>query len=102
MKPVIITEMRWHNLLIEMYKDYPKSVLAIREKTKKVLGFTSRSHRTWIENPMYNEFMKQYANRMDDMIIPTSRGYYSNMIHLDFYSEPKRTFFLLKYSEFLS
>ena len=52
MKPVIISEMQWHNLLIEMYKDYPKSVLAIREKTKKVLGFTSRSHRTWIENPM--------------------------------------------------
>jgi len=54
-------------------------VLLIREKMKKVLGFTSRRH--------------HYFNQEDD---------YVEEIHLDFYDEPKRTMFLLKYSEFLN
>lgn len=107
MKPVIISEDQWIILIEELHKDYPTSVLAIREKTKKVLGFTSRQHRSWIDNPLYNEFVKTYGeapdHNMNDGIymIPPHKGNYINMIHLDFYSEPKRTFFLLKYSEFL-
>jgi hypothetical protein len=44
-----------------------------------VLGFTVREH-------------KEFVPKMDG-------GYYDFEIHLDFYSENKRTMFLLKFSE---
>lgn len=54
----------------------------LRDKMKRTLGFTVREHR-------------EYVPKMDG-------GYYENQIHLDFYSENKRTMFLLKYSEIIS
>jgi hypothetical protein len=45
---------------------------------KEKLGFTVREHREWTQQ----------------------RGYMTD-IRLDFYSEPKHTMFLLKYSEYL-
>ena len=48
---------------------------------RDVLGFTSRTHREWVP-------------KIDG-------GYYETTIRLDFYNEPKRTMFLLKYSEYL-
>lgn len=103
MKPVILTIHKWNVLIKQLHNDYPCSVVAIREKTKKVLGFTSRAHREWIENPTYDEFMKQYGPETihGTYMIPPSKGHYDNFIHLDFYDDAKRTFFLLKYSEFL-
>lgn len=47
-------------------------------KMKDKLGFTVREHREWTEQ----------------------KGYITD-IRLDFYNEPKRTMFLLKYSEYL-
>lgn len=99
MKAVKISKLKWLILLEQLHKDYPSSVLAIRDKTKRVLGFTSRAHREWIANPNYDELMKQYGA---ETIYPPDKGRYVDMVHLDFYSEEKRTFFLLKYSEFLS
>lgn len=70
----------WDSLRDRLRRDYPQSVVLIREKMKKVLGFTPREH--------------NYFDADDD-------AYYEE-VHLDFYDEQKRTMFLLKYSEFLN
>lgn len=49
---------------------------------KAVLGFTIREHKAWIPKP--------------------DGGYTEFQIHLDFYSQNKRTMFLLKFSEILN
>ena len=53
----------------------------IRDKMKRVLGFTVREHTAWIPKP--------------------DGGYTDYQIHLDFYNEKKRTMFLLKFSEMI-
>lgn len=53
----------------------------LRTKMRSVLGFTVREH-------------KSFVPKMDG-------GYYEDEIHLDFYSENKRTMFLLKFSEMI-
>jgi hypothetical protein len=76
-KPIVLTHGNWEKLKNRLTNDYRPSVLLISSKTKEVLGFTVREHR-FFENI----------------------GYHSH-ICLDFYNEPKRTMFLLKYSEYL-
>jgi hypothetical protein len=80
-KPVVLSEANWLKIYNQIAKEYPPSVLLIRNRMKAVLGFTSRTHREWVP-------------KMDG-------GYYETTIRLDFYNEPKRTMFLLKYSEYL-
>jgi hypothetical protein len=55
--------------------------MLIRTKMRDVLGFVARE---------YSEF------NIDNRVSP-----WSTDIRLDFYSEPKRTMFLLKYGEYL-
>jgi len=52
--------------------------MLLSSRMKDNLGFTVREHREWTE---------QRGSMVD--------------IRLDFYNEPKRTMFLLKYSEYL-
>ena len=47
---------------------------------KKVLGFTNREHKIWNEE----------------------KSRYEIIMYLDFYDEKKRTYFLLKYGEYLT
>jgi hypothetical protein len=56
---------------------------------KSVLGFTSRTHQEWIDQ------------EVDVKDIRYNTKYPITTICLDFYNEPKRTMFLLKYSEYL-
>lgn len=81
-KPLILSEEAWGKLHRQLAQDNHSSVMLIREKMKVVLGFTVRRHRVW---------------RHD-----LGGSYPIDQIHLDFYSEPKRTLFLLKYSDFIS
>ena len=108
MKPVKLTEKQWDKLLTELHNNYPTSVLAIYAKTKRILGFTVRSHRQWIINPTYHADYVKYQNEYGDgtnneWFSPGApeKGRYESQIHLDFYKEATRTFFLLKYSEFM-
>jgi hypothetical protein len=80
-KPIILNENAWLKIYNHIAKQYPPGVLLIRNRMRDVLGFTSRTHREWVP-------------KMDG-------GYYETSIRLDFYNEPKRTMFLLKYSEYL-
>lgn len=81
--PIILSEQVWAKLHTRLAQDNHSSVMLIREKMKVVLGFTVRRHRDWILNEL--------NNRRESV----------DTIRLDFYNEPKRTMFLLKYSEFL-
>lgn len=89
MKPVILSTDQWKVIRKMLHEEHPKTVFMIRDKMKRVLGFTVREHRAWIDNPQ---------TVGDDLNV----GYYEFQIHLDFYSENKRTMFLLKFSEILN
>lgn len=74
---LVFNEADWaliYNRLAQRYINEP-SVLIIREKMKKVLGFTVRRHRVWDQD----------------------EHSYSNFIVLDFYNPEAKTLFLLTY-----
>ena len=77
-KPIVLTPYKWAKLKDRLTSDYGQSVMLLSYRTKEKLGFTVREHGEWTERSVY----------MVD-------------IRLDFYNEPKRTMFLLKYSEYL-
>ena len=52
----------------------------LRDRMKDKLGFTVREHKEYVE----------------------AKGYYEQRIHLDFFSEKKRTMFLMKFSEIVN
>ncbi len=79
MKPVILTVRQWKDIRKQLQEEYPKTVFMLRSKMRSVLGFTVREHKAYVQKP--------------------DGGYYDMQIHLDFYSENKRTMFLLKFSE---
>lgn len=78
MKPIIISKKQWTALKEKVNQDYPPSVNLVREKMKRVLGFTPRLHEEW-----------------------DARTGYTITMHLDFFDEQKRTMFLLKYGEYV-
>lgn len=77
MKPVILTSSQWKKVRAELYTEHPKTVFMLRDKMKRVLGFTIREHQEWVG------------------------GEHTFRIHLDFYSANKRTMFMLKFSEII-
>ena len=82
MKPIILTVDQWQQIRTVLQQAHPKTVFMLRNKMKRVLGFTVREHNEWIIKP--------------------DGGYGEHRIHLDFYSEKKRSMFLLKFSEILN
>lgn len=94
MKPVILNQRQWRAIRDEIHKEHPKSVLMLRNKMRATLGFTMREHHAW----KVNESFAEQSCRGED----TAKGWYQDEIHLDFYSENKRTMFLLKYSELIN
>jgi hypothetical protein len=79
MQVIKLTVDQWQRIRAELQTEHPKTVFMLRDKMKKVLGFTVREHKEWV---------------------PKMDGGYSEMqIHLDFYSVNKRTMFLLKFSD---
>ncbi len=82
-KSIVLSEAQWLKIYNHIAQNYPPSVLLIRNRMKSVLGFTNRYHRVWKMDPDFGH------------------KYLKESIHLDFYNEPKRTMFLLKYSEYL-
>lgn len=82
-KPIEITHSQWEQLHEQIRKEYKPSVYLVRNKMKEKLGFTVREYKDWDANiGKYGSWRK-------------------NCIMLDFYSEKKRTWFLMKYSDFI-
>lgn len=79
-KPIEISHRQYENLLTQLRKDYPPSATLVRSKMKEKLGFTPREYKDWDKD------LNRYAKYC---------------IMLDFYSEKKRTWFIMKYSEFI-
>lgn len=79
MKPIVMTEAQWGLVLEQIKKTHPRSVWMIRDKMRRVLGFTPREHVDYDQK---------------DWRLRTT-------IHLDFFDEQQRTMFLLKYGDYL-
>lgn len=80
-KPIVLSTGKWIRLKSRLLEDYPTSVVLIRQRSREVLGFVAREYEEW----------------------NTDNGHWgmNRDVRLDFYNEPKRTMFLLKYSEYL-
>ena len=89
MKSIILSQADWLRVYNQIARDYPPSVLLIRNRMREVLGFTSRTHEEWIDQ------------EVDLKDIRYGTKYKITTIHLDFWDEKKKAFFLLKYSELL-
>ncbi len=107
-KPVIMHHRTWKKILDMLHTEYPPSYF-LRHKMRDKLGFTSREHQAWIANTNYQQDYAAYERERNSpnelgmlLNLPPERGYTRSEIHLDFYSENKRTMFLLKYSEELA
>lgn len=87
-KPIVLKKSEWDNLEHKIKQENPPSVYMIRSKMREVLGFTVRKHAMWIDKKDDIEWKVSNGNR---------KGYYRDEIHLDFYDESKRTFFIMKY-----
>lgn len=113
MKPVRLTVTQWQAILAELHKEHPRTVFMVRDKMRRVLGFTAREHSGWVDKPKheYDYEYQKYIQRQSTLTkkndpftmldIEPSKGQSVFEIHLDFYSEGKRTMFLLKFSEYL-
>ena len=113
MKPVRLTVTQWQAILAELHKEHPRTVFMVRDKMRRVLGFTVREHSGWVDKPKheYDYEYQKYIHRQSHLTkkndpftmldIEPSKGQSVFEIHLDFYSEGKRTMFLLKFSEYL-
>jgi hypothetical protein len=81
-KSITLTLEQWSKIHTQIAKDYPSSVLLIRKKMKSVLGFTVRRQQKWNQD--------------------IGGSYCEDSIALDFFDAKKKTFFLLRYSDFLT
>ena len=79
-QPIEVSQVNWTKLEEKLRDDYPRSVSLIRGKMKKVLGFTPREYKSYSPDT----------------------GYYRTCVMLDFFSEKKRTFFIMKYGDYLN
>ena len=79
-KPIELSHSQWMKLYEQLKKDHPPSVMMIRDKMRLTLGFVHREYRDWDNN------MGEYRKKC---------------IMLDFYNEKKRTFFIMKYSDYI-
>ena len=91
MKAIVLSIGEWENIIAEVAKYHPKSVVLTRWKMKEVLGFTPREHEEWVGS--YDDASPEDRR--------AGRHGYKTSIHLDFYDEAKKTFFLLKYGDWI-
>ena len=82
MSTLKLTVEQWRKIRADLQTEHPKTVFMLKEKMKRVLGFTVREHNEWIP-------------KLDG-------GYSDHSIRHDFYNERKYTMFILKYSEYLN
>jgi hypothetical protein len=78
MKPLVLSQDEWNAIREKIRRDFGESMIMLRFKMKRELGFTPRTHLSWVP-------------KMDG-------GYFDQETHIDFYTEEARTWFLLKYT----
>jgi len=87
MKAVILKHREWDRIFKQIKSDYAHSpsTYLLRDRMKRDLGFTYREHQDWRQRS------EEIPGRDYDWRDERSQ------IHIDFYSEPARTMFLLRY-----
>ena len=86
-KSIQLTKKEWQTLYDHLRDEHPASVMLLRSKMKQRLGFVDRLHR-------WNE---PYTDRHG-----REQSKFHQVVMLDFYSDAKHTWFLLKYSDFIN
>ncbi len=81
MKPFVLSEEEWKTLEKRLRIDHPPSVFLSRDKMRRVLGFTPRTHQDWIPHKGRERIWQERVVN----------------VHLDFFDDRQRTMFLLKY-----
>ena len=104
MSTLKLTVSQWQRIRADLHTEHPKTVFMIKDKMKRVLGFTVREHQEWITDPKaYTEEPTAFSNLIDFEQDGWYKGKrHEHSIRLDFYNERKYTMFLLKYSEYLN
>ena len=77
MKHIEITEAEWENIRQQIREEFGTTMVLIRSRMQRELGFTPRNHMIWKQGKM--------------SFYPTS------VVHIDFYNEEAKIWFTLKY-----
>ena len=93
----------WDELQQRLIKEYGQSVILIRDKCRRELGFTPRHHKglipyldKWGHGVVRNSgATKEQADRF--IAENKHKMAYDDQVHLDFYSESAMSWFILKY-----
>jgi hypothetical protein len=80
----------WQDIMLVLTREYldEPSVLLIRDKMRRTLGFTQRFHKEWVE-----------TGKRDN---GQAYGFYQEYTVLDFYNESARSWFLIKFADQLN
>ena len=78
-----LTLYQWHGLLVQLEKEFPPNFFSTRNRFKEKLGFTPITYSEWNEN------MGKYG------------GWRKNSVMLEFDSKVKRTWFIMKYADYI-
>jgi len=84
-KHVELTVVEWNDIRTKIREEFGDSMILLRDKMRRELGFTVRHHQEW---------HKADVGKRD---VAYRTNYPVDMIHVDFYDESARTWFLLKY-----
>ena len=89
MKSVVLKHREWDRIFQQVKQDYAHSpaTYLIRTRMQKDLGWTYREHKDW----------QQYSEDDWDRDATLDWRDSSSRIHIDFYTEEARTFFMLRY-----
>ena len=98
-RPLELAPSKWYKLQELLRTQYPQSVMLISSRMRDVLGFTVRQHKKLVRSKSHNQELPIREAEHYETVIHLE--HYETVIHLDFWNEPKRTMFLLKYGEFL-
>jgi hypothetical protein len=77
MKHHELTRAEWNKIREQIRAEFGQGMIMLRGRMRDELGFTPRDHRYWVP-------------KMDG-------GYWDTVVHIDFYTEQARTWFLLKF-----
>jgi hypothetical protein len=77
MKHHELTRAEWNKIREQIRTEFGQGMIMLRSRMRDELGFTPRDHRQWV-------------GKMDG-------GYWDTVVHIDFYTEQARTWFLLKF-----
>lgn len=80
-----LTHSQWAKIREQIKAQHGLGTVLVRGHMKEVMGFTTREHVYWSNRGIASGKPRQVTE-----------------IHLDWYSEPKRTMFLLQYSDVIT